>query len=253
MKAELLYGTRAAASQPVPRTQIDLTQTGEVLLENVQVHYALFEVPMTAALAALPVSLHPAVPAHLGITFWRCDDGPLGAFECAWIGLACRTGIKPRHLVHAAFVNRAEVGEWLQRRYGFDCRVAEVHYRETYDRLQGRIAVDGRVLLDTVSTHMQPVVGAGASVKYSPALNATRIGGAALMVQMETAYAFKRVIRGRPQLLAYDVAALGDARLQATFPMSGTHAVVDLTLLPPRFTADFAVPAEAGGAKKIAR
>ena len=73
------------------------------------------------------------------------------------------------------------------------------------------------------------------------------------MVQMETAYAFKRVIRGTPQLLAYDAAALGDPRILPTFPMSGTHAVVDVTLLPPRFTADFAVPAEAGGAKKIAR
>ncbi|MCC7120091.1 MAG: hypothetical protein IT493_00925 [Gammaproteobacteria bacterium] len=253
MKAELLYGACLAADMPAPRTRIDATHSDDVVLENVQVHYALFEVPMAAALACLPVSLHPAVPAHLGLTFWRCDGGPLGAFECAWIGLACRTGIKPRHLVHAAFVDRADVGDWLARRYGFDCRVADVHYRETYDRLQGRIVIDGQVLLDTVTTRMQPVVGAGASVKYSPALNATRVGDAALMVQMETAYAFKRVIRGTPQLPVYDAAALGNAQLVATFPMSGTHAVVDITLLPPRFTADFAVPAESGGAKKIAR
>ncbi len=254
MKQELLYGRRAAADLPAPRATLDVSASGEVQLENVQVHYALFETPMAAVLERLPVSLHPAIPAHLGITFWRCDDGPLGAFECAWIGLACRTGIKPRHLVHSTFVNRADVGEWLQRRYGFDCRVAEVHYRETYDRLQGRIAVDGQVLLDTVTTRMQPVVGAGASVKYSPALNTARVGDAALMVQMEAAYAFKRVIRGTPALLAYEAATLlGDPRLTAKFPMSGTHAVVDVTLLPPRFTADFAVPAEAGGAKKIAR
>ena len=68
------------------------------------------------------------------------DGGPLGAFECAWLGLACRTGIKPRHLIHAAYVTRADVGDWLQRRYGFNYEVADVHYRETYDRLQGRIA-----------------------------------------------------------------------------------------------------------------
>lgn len=251
MKAELLYGNRAAV--PAPRTQLDVSLRDELVLENLQVHYALFETPMAAALDCLPVSLHPAVPAHFGITFWRCDDGPLGAFECAWIGLACRTGIKPRHLVHAAYVNRAEVGDWLQRRYGFDCRVADVHYRETYDRLQGRIMVDGTPVLDTVTTRMQPVVGAGASVKYSPALNVARIGDSALMVQMEAAYTFKRVIRGTPQLLDYDAAALGEQRLAAKFPMSGTHALVDVTLLPPRFTADFTLPAEQGGAKKIAR
>lgn len=253
MKAELLYGSRPASALPNPRTPLDVEAAGEVLLENVQVHYVLFETPMAAALDVLPVSLHPAVPAHLGITFWRCEAGPLGAFECAWVGLACRTGIKPRHLVYAAFVNRAEVGEWLQRRYGFDCRVADVHYRETYDRLQGRIVVDGVPVIDTVTTRMQPVVGAGASVKYSPALNATRVGDTATLVQMEAAYAFKRVIRGTPQLLVHDAAALGEPGLTARFPMSGTHALVDVTLLAPRFTADFAVPAEQGGARKIAR
>lgn len=253
MKAALLYGNRAADRQPAPRAQLDVSLGGEVVLENVQVHYALFETPMAAALDCLPVSLHPAIPAHIGITFWRCEAGPLGAFECAWIGLACRTGIKPRHLVHAAFVNHSEVGEWLQRRYGFDCRVADVHYRETYDRLQGRIVVDGQTVLDTVTTHMQPVVGAGASVKYSPALNAARVNDTPQLVQMEASYAFKRVIRGTPQLLSYEAAALGDPRLSAKFPMSGTHALVDITLLPPRFTADFAVPAEQGGARKIAR
>ena len=253
MSVELLYGRQDASRLTVPRTQVDVTQAGEVVLENVQVHYSLFEVPMAVALDYLPVSLHPAVPAHVGITFWRCDDGPLGAFECAWIGLACRTGIKPRHLVHAAFVNRAEVGEWLQRRYGFDCRLADVHYRETYDRLQGRIVVDDKVVLDTVTTRMQPVVGAGAAVKYSPALNATHVGESSLMVQMEAAFTFKRVIRGTPQALTWDAAALGNADLTPKFAMSGTHAVVDVTLLPPRFTADLVVPAEAGGARKIAR
>jgi hypothetical protein len=97
------------------------------------------------------------------------------------------------------------------------------------------------------------VVGAGAAVKYSPALNTARIDDVPLMVQMEASYAFKRVIRGIPRILQYDAAALGNARIEPKFAMSGTHADVDITLHAPRFTADFAVPAEQGGARKIAR
>lgn len=253
MKPELLYGQRPAADFRYAGAPLDTSLVNDIALENVQIHYALFEVPMDTARACLPVSLHPAIPAHLGITFWRCEDGPLGAFECAWVGLACRTGIKPRHLVQAAFASNAGVAAWLQQRYGFDCQVAEVRYRETYDRLIGRIVLDGTTVLETVSTRMQPVVGAGASVKFSPALNAARIDDLPLMVQMEAAYAFKRVIRGTPQILAWDAAALGAPQLQPKFPMSGAHALVDLTLHPPRFTADFALPAEQGGARKIAR
>lgn len=253
MPSELLYGRRSAERAPTRCPQVDTTLTDTVILEDVEIHYALFEVAMDAALAGLPASVHPAVPAHLGITFWRCADGPLGAFECAWVGLACRLGIKPRHLVHAAFVTRAEVGDWLRRRYGFDCRVAEVRYRESYDRLHGRISVDGRVVLDTVTTRMQPVIGAGAAVKYSPALNPARIADSVLMVQMEAAYGFKRVLRGVPALRISEVEAPDGTRFAAQFPMSGTHALADVTLLPPRFTADFVVPAEAGGAKTIAR
>jgi hypothetical protein len=253
MKAELLYGHRPAADWREVTARLDVNLTEDLALENLQVHYALFEVPMQVTLECLPVSLHPAIPAHLGITFWRCDGGPLGAFECAWLGLACRTGIKPRHLIHAAYVTRADVGEWLQRRYGFNYEVADVHYRETYDRLQGRIVQNGRTLLDTVTTQMQPVVGAGAAVKYSPALNPARVGDQPLMVQMEAGYSFKRVIRGTPQLLTFDAAGLGDARITPKYPMSGTHALVDVTLHAPRFTADFVVPAEQGGAKKLAR
>jgi len=253
MKAELLYGQRAAADYCDRSPAIDVSLTEEVALQNVQVHYALFEVPMQVTLECLPASLHPAIPAHLGMTFWRCDSGPLGAFECAWVGLACRTGIKPRHLIQAAYVTRADVGDWLQHRYGFDFQLADVHYRETYDRLQGRILHNGHTVLDTVTTQMQPVVGASAAVKYSPALNPARVNEQSLLVQMEASYAFKRVIRGTPQVLTFDAAALGDARIAPQYPMSGTHALVDITLHAPRFTADFTLPAEQGGAQKIAR
>ena len=41
--------------------------------------------------------------------------------------------------------------------------------------------------------------------------------------------------------------------VEATWPVSGTHALCEMQLLPARFSVDLQTPAEAGGAKKIQR
>ena len=142
MSAQRLYGHRPAADYAGVTTTLE-PAVEDLLLPDVQIHYALFELPMAAALDCLPPGLHPAIPAQLGDTFWRCDGGSWGAFECAWEGLACRPGITPRHLVYGAFASNLVVTEELRRRYSFACELAEVHYREIYDRRYAKISAAG--------------------------------------------------------------------------------------------------------------
>lgn len=250
---ELLYGRRAAGSVATAATPLDVAADDTVVLENAEIFYTLFEMGMEHALTRLPVSLHPSVPAVMGITFIRADDGPLGAFTLAYLGIACRTGIKPRHFITGAFCSSADAAGFFTRRYGFACRAADVHYHETYDRVRGHIGVDGRALLELVIAQCVPLVGAGATIKYSPPLNATLVDGRPALVQFEAAYDYKRVLRGKPQALIYDAAGLGDAAVVPTFPIAGSHAVVDLHLMPVRFQVDLERPAEEGGASKVAR
>lgn len=250
---ELLYGQRAASGIALNDTAFDSAAGDTVVIENAEILYVLYETPMQAALAALPVALHPSIPAIYGITFVRARTGALGAFEAAWCGIACRTGIKPRHFVQAAFSSDAGVGEFLAARYGFACRPATVRLRETFDRVRGTVGQDGAELLDVAITDFLPLVGAGALIKYSPPLNATRVDGKPALVQFEAAYDFKRVLRGKPGLAACDAVALGDAALRPTHPIAGSFAICDLHLMPARFQVDIARPAEAGGASRIAR
>ncbi len=247
---ELLYGHRSAATLAADHT---LARGGadDIRLTDVEIHYCLFELPMKATLERLPPALHPSIPAHLAITFWRCGDGPLGAFTMAWLGLACRTGIKPRHLVYGAFVDRAEVGDALRGRYGFAFTVAELTSHETYDRAHSAIALDGRTILELETRRPLPIVGRGAAVKFSPPLNAARIGAGTSLVQLEASFDFKRVARGAPHVLVYDSTALGDAMVAPHYPMSGTFSVADVNLHSARFALDPAVPAERGGAARL--
>lgn len=250
---ELLYGTRDPATVALPATPLDLAAGDTVVLADAEIFYSLFEMRMHDALARLPVSLHPSIPAVLGVTFIRAHQGPLGAFTLAYVGIACRTGIKPRHFITGAFCDGAQAAAFFASRYGFAVQEAEVHYHETYDRVRGHIGRGGRSLLDLVIAQCIPLVGAGATIKYSPPLNAVSIGGKPALAQFEAAYDYKRVLRGRPQALHLDAAGLGDAAVTPTTAIAGSHAVVDLHLMPVRFQVDLSVPAEHGGASKVQR
>lgn len=248
---ELLYGSCAAQDFAAPTVALDGSDQSVVQLADVEIGYALYEVPMAAVLPMLPVSLHPSVPAVLATNFWRVPESPFGPFQFAYVGIACRTGIKPRHLVYAAWCDNEAAAGFLAGRYGVDAVHAELYLRETYDRVRGAVAIDGETVLEVITTDTVTIVGGGAAVKYSPTLNLAAIDGAAALVQFEAAYEFKRVLRGPVQASVFNAHAFGQPTLVPSYPIAGTFAVCDVALLPARFSVDLALPAEAGGAKKL--
>ncbi|MGR8918459.1 MAG: acetoacetate decarboxylase family protein [Gammaproteobacteria bacterium] len=250
---ELLYGRRRARDIPVNPTALDLDDGATVVLEDAQILYLLYEMKMSAAEALLPVSLHPSVPAVLGVTFIDAPVSEFGAFRLAYAGIACRTGIKPRHFIQCAFTDNADAGAFFARRYGFDTCPAAIAFSETYDRARGAVSVDGETVLDLAIVECVPLIGAGATIKYSPPLNAGTVGDGAALIQFEAAYEFKRAMRGRTHTAAFEPGGLAPPGFRPTTPIAGSHAVVDLHLLPARFEVDLETPAEAGGARKIRR
>lgn len=248
---ELLYGGRVPADLPAGAALVPDGATIE--LGAVEIYYSLFELPMSAVLPRLPQSLHPSVPAVLATSFWRVRESPCGPFEFAYAGVACRTGIKPRHFIFGAWCDNADAGQLLRERYGIACEPATVTCRESYDRIRGVVALDGAIALDIVTTNMVSLSGAGAMVKYSPALGRAEVEGRQKLIQFEAGYEFKRVLRGELTAAEFDAAAIGEPTLRPTHAIAGTFAVCDVALLPPRFAVDLEVPAEAGGATKITK
>ena len=252
-KAELLYGQRPLEAFSEPPSQLDLSASENIALDDVEISYSLFEVPMDTVQHVLPAALHPSVPAVFGATFWRVPASPFGPFALSYVGPACRTGIKPRHMVTAAWCDNEQAGSYMSANYGFSFTKAEILCRETYDRIHSSVVVDGRSILDITTTDCVPLVGAGATVKYSPSLNLTRFDDRLVFAQFEAAYTFKRVLRGIVQNNQFDPNETGDVELVPNYPIAGTYAVCDVQLLPVRFAADPVVPAEQGGAIKLSR
>ena len=248
-----LFGERTPDAFATRASIVEVEGQEDVLLPDVHLFYNLFEIPMELALRRLPTSVHPSIPGMLSVTFWRAAKSAFGAFELACVGIACRTGIKPRHLMHAAFVDNEAAAGFLRTRYGFPCRLAAVRQRESYDRIVGTVECAGRTILEVESTSLLPIVGGGSFVKVSPALNLAQIGGAPALLQLEASYEFKRVLRGAPRATVFDAEELGDALVRPAYPVSGTHAIVDLTLHPVRYALDLDRPAEQGGVRALGR
>ena len=76
----LLYGQRDPSSVSINPATLDTTQTDTIVIPDAEIFYSLFEIRMRDAEAMLPPSLHPSVPALLGISLIRANGGPLGRF-----------------------------------------------------------------------------------------------------------------------------------------------------------------------------
>lgn len=251
--SEGMFGQRDITGLAKQAPEVDLSPSDDVRLEDVQVFNTIFEIPMLTARRRLPPSVRSSIPALVYFTFWRCAGGPLGAFEFSFAGLSCRTGVKPRFLTHGAFTDSEVAADFFRKRYGFPVREARVRMRENYDRLGATIHLNGTPALEIIATRVIPLVGLGSFVKYSPVLNIARTAQGFGLVQVETSYEFKRVLRGAPSLVAYNAGALGDSEVQPTTPVSASHAVVNMTLHPVRYLIDPTKSAETGGVRKLDR
>jgi len=250
---ELLYGHGDRKDITVSKTTLNLEDTSEITLKGAQIFYVLYEMKMSAAESILPPSLHPSIPALFSLTFIQGNNSSMGDFTLAYTGIACRTGIKPRHLVMKAFCDNPQASSILEQRYGFSICPAKVTCKESYDQVHGKIETKDAVIVDMSIGNCIPLVGAGGIIKYSPTLNGCLINDEPTLVQFEANYDFKNVIRGEPAEKTFNSKSLGHEEMTTKYPIAGTYAAVDIHLMPPRFQVSLDKPAEEGGAKKITR
>ena len=70
-----------------------------VVLPDVEVFQALFEMRIEAREALLPPGLHPTNPPTLVLLAWRCPESPWGPFALCQLRVGCRSGVRSRGLV----------------------------------------------------------------------------------------------------------------------------------------------------------
>lgn len=231
----------------------DLTRaiTEDLVIPEVDICCGLVEIPVADALSVLPPALHPAIPGLVGLYTYSAAESPIGAFNMVFIGILARSGIKPRLMITAGFIDNAAAGEQLSGGWGFPLEVADVRLAVNYDRVRTTVAREGRLLLSFEVQHPVAMTGAGSTLRYPQPFNLTRTGGELKFVQCDASYGFERVARGHPRVTHCDPELVGGIEVTDDFPVTGTLAKAKMTLHPIRYVADTAIRAEDGGVSQV--
>jgi|GEM_PF-954308 len=226
---------------------IDFGKNRGLELENVRVHYCLFEAPMAQAKELIPPSLHPGNPAHMSITGYSVADSEIGPFEYAVIALGCRAGIKPHMLTLSSFFSTPAACEYFAENFGYDGAVANVKTSRFHHETSTNVELEGgRVILDVATEYPRQLLGTG-QVKYPTPLNVAKLGDHQGLVRVDIGYEYRETERGEIRLRQFSAGDLTDQKLEPTNAISGASSDVGMQFSASSGIIDLETMASAGG------
>jgi hypothetical protein len=229
----MLLGTATLESLARRAPRIDAYPSETLTLPGVELLQATFELAGQGVEAFFPPGLHPTLPVLAVFAFWRASDGPLGAFTLAQLRLTCRSGARPRQLLVASFVDGEIAREALNSRFAFGARPAKVELARYYDRVDARVSLDGRAILDLHAGAPLPL--ATSDLQFFASVHPAQTPKGLRLLQVEPEYALTRAERGRPVLECFDAAAFGEPGLRPAHPVAAFVALGDIALPRVRF------------------
>lgn len=229
-------GTLTAAP-PAHTAAMPGVATPPLVLDDVDVLHAHFEVSRDDALALLPPALTTTIPASVYVTAWRVPAGPLGAFTLAQLRLGCRSGVRGRGLLLGAFIDNARAGHELEARWGLRCAAGDVSLVSGPETALLTVSVDGSACLALAVERLEPVSSAELAWPSSlhPGVVADRADEGYALVQFDPEYEFASAARGRPVASAFDAGAWGAGGIAPAFPIAASVAHVRAHLPAIRF------------------
>jgi hypothetical protein len=200
--------------------------------------------------SALPPALHPSIPPVVYFSVATYPDSPIGGFALAQVRVGCRASALPRGFVLRAYSDSPAACDALGRRWGYDCRLADVRLRRYHDRVVGSVLLEGKEVLRAALLNPQPI--SGASIFHVSTVNLARAEddeGRGVIVQVDPAYTFHRAERGRPELTSFERAAWDAEGIDPVWPVTATFIRCDTEFPRIRYVMDAQKPARMGTRK----
>lgn len=218
-------------------------------LGKTEIHCGLFEVPYAEVMALLPRSLHPSTPAYASLTFYRVSDSPVGPFEFAVTGIACRNTIKPRMLTLSVYASSELAAQFCRDQWGFPAQVADVRARQPYHGAISEIVLEGTCIARMRTEDAEFLLGTARAVRYPQPINLAEVDGKTGLLQIDMVYNYDQSYRGRLVLETFYADAMTGGRVHPTDMIAATVVSADLQVKPRRILLDLD---EVGGLTKIA-
>ncbi len=222
-------------------------KTDAWLLKGAQILHLNHEIDDLPGDNLLPRTMHPSIPAYAIFNVAVYPDSPVSKFAIAEVRIAGRAGVRPRAFVLRSVVNSEAAARELSRRWGYPTTLGDVSITVRHDRVIGRVAADGRTILEMELLDRDLI--SGADIQYIASMHLARNSedGKLVLVQLDPEYVFARAERGRPRVIMLDHDAWGTkAYMKLTNPIAASFATCDVTLPRIRYICDPEKPAFQG-------
>ena len=182
-----------------------------------------------------------ATTAQLTIVQGEVEDVevPQAPRTLAQVRIGCRASALPRGFLLRAYSDSPAACDALGRRWGYECRPADVRVRRYHDRVVGTVTVDGRELMRASLVDPQPI--SGGSIFHVSTMNLARAdddNGRGVLVQVDPAYTFHRAERGTPELTMFERAAWNAQGIEPVWPVTATFVRCDTGFPRIRYVLD---------------
>lgn len=225
--AERLSGTMNLAEVAWQVPALDTLATGELAIGRVDVLQVMYEIRCGQMVDLVPFALQPSIPASATWVAVRADDSPWGPFRMALTRITGRSGIRPRGLVTAAYVDNPDAARELRQGWGYPTTVADVTFKRSYELIAVSVVHDDRVVLDA-RLHDPEVINSAPYISAN--LHVVDLPEGRRMLQVDPGIEFTEIQRGRPDLRVFDAAAHGGARIEPVYPVHAVYGAGDMTL-----------------------
>jgi hypothetical protein len=151
--------------------------------------------------------------------------------------VGCRSGLRPRGLVHGCVVDAATdaVAAALRDRWGFPAQPGTVALRRGYDRVTARVEIGGTTVLALDGVDPEPL--APGDVAYTTTVTLAHTPRGLRLVQVDTDVAATRAERLRPRLDVFTADGWVHASVEPAHLVSASIAVGDVTLQRLRYVS----------------
>lgn len=204
-----------------------------VVLPEVEVVQALFEIKTDPVTDMLPAGLHPTLPGIVSWLAYACEESPWGAFRLVQTRIECRSGNRPRAMLVSGVCDNEAAREALATGFGFRLQAGEIDLRRGYDGADLRVRVDGDEILELELR--DPTLLPAGVVQFVSGMHPAHTPNGFRLVQVDLDHETTRSERAAPLLRGFDADAWGDERIEPLYGVAGAICLAEVTIQPLRF------------------
>ncbi|MFZ1989844.1 MAG: hypothetical protein WAW96_08740 [Alphaproteobacteria bacterium] len=226
----------------VPRVE-DLASES-ALCQAVETLVFAIEISRDAGIETIPKALNPVLPPYVRFELHHHSESPWGPFSTATMMIAARANGAALAFATGGFCDNDQVAEHFRLHYGVRFKRGSISIERRYSGMEGRVASEGRLVLDAIIEKAEPVDRA--QVLMPPLLNLAKFEGQLWLIEEDRNFAIETAERGMTLIRKCEPDAFGEERIQLRHTLPALYTKSSLTYLPVAALVDPGLPAYLG-------